>query len=1313
MTTGTSAFDRVRERRRRQAEERGGILAPVTTQPVPSAQPLAPAVQPSVAPIVPSNEVSPEDASIFEQYIGAPVRSFAGLVNRGLALKASAGHAELTQQFLDTDFVDPVTEQRTGEFISRLGRADDVFKELILQGSAISGAARAMNPEFTEMIREAQPITQQLRDFELGDPETGILGTARSIQADFEERPLGVQLGAGILIPGPDDLALLGIGAVASRSLKAVKVLSKTADAADVIGDSVRAIPSSPQLAHRPTFQQANEGLARLRQGARSDPVFRDLVESPEFITTPGREFTIDELRSAGGGIRGRGFEDDAIRQRNQLISVQDATEFSENELSGQLRAARQRLENDGPGSLVDDTGSGNALEDFIIQVTDIDDPKAIPFQSLLDRITEASESASRRAVRAAQRRDELKLDAEADAIERGIGAIGRREPDIRERSLIGASQPGPGPIGEQAIAERARARRASEPQTVRQPIPGASGLSVEFRPPRHIDVGGLPLTRAQAAGRGQAARNTREAAEKRVDARLAAQDRAKNSPLVKRATQAIRDTKIVRDVATKAISTQRGQRTALGAAAQQGGDVRSRSGRFFGAQGGEFDIPTPGNAISELFTPAEFDELVLMIRDPAIFNQRSEIFQMNTADQAFQKLFEKNLLPTEGEFLLLERVFGKEFMRTVRRKRSLGKRGGDALLDIWNLPRSVLAAGDISGSLRQAVIAAPGNPRQWLDANGAQIRAALSERNFLIEEDLIRSNPNFERYTRKPNKRRDRRNRGQTRPRLHQTSTSESAPFSAREEQFASSLADSIPLVKQSQRAFVTLTNKLRMDVMDKMVKSIERGGVEATEKQLDSIANYVNNLTGRGPLPLPEDVAALLNGIFFSSRLFTSRIALPFSLITKSPGVRTKMAKDLVAAFGGVVTALALLDLSGVAEVEMDPRSSDFGRIKSGKQRLDVWAGYQPIARFIAQFAMGETKSTGSGAISEADRVKLVYNFVRSKLHPSAGQVVTQVVGTDFVGRPAAEFEDFLEPFGDEADIERNPIFQNFTFLFVQDIVEALAEDGTFSAFKAGVAGISGLGVNTYTTVDDVARDVFNDAPFSEIYPFEQTEARVIFNAEEDEIPEELPNGDINPDLPRGRFLDIERGRQLTELEGIIRKGSKEERSTVVRQYIDIKREHAIRKSEDREARFGDTDFEQPSLGAPGQHAALEEYYALFDEDTSPVFSPAGRFLVNVYLTQLQALEAKWKRQGTLLYVQANTNTKPVPSALREYFKDHYKSEFKRINESERARKLLTVRARGKDFSTGGGSVPEPTSEVPEETSFDRVRSRREALR
>ena len=105
----------------------------------------------------------------------------------------------------------------------------------------------------------------------------------------------------------------------------------------------------------------------------------------------------------------------------------------------------------------------------------------------------------------------------------------------------------------------------------------------------------------------------------------------------------------------------------------------------------------------------------------------------------------------------------------------------------------------------------------------------------------------------------------------------------------------------------------------------------------------------------------------------------------------LRVMAAKDMFKFVALGMSVLALAKLNG-ADVEDDPRSSDFGKIKSGNTRWDIWGGFQQYVRLFSQVASGEKKSSGSGEIQRLNgegrfgetRGDVTSRFVRGKLAP-----------------------------------------------------------------------------------------------------------------------------------------------------------------------------------------------------------------------------------------------------------------------------------------------------------------------------------------
>jgi hypothetical protein len=158
-------------------------------------------------------------------------------------------------------------------------------------------------------------------------------------------------------------------------------------------------------------------------------------------------------------------------------------------------------------------------------------------------------------------------------------------------------------------------------------------------------------------------------------------------------------------------------------------------------------------------------------------------------------------------------------------------------------------------------------------------------------------------------------------------------------------------------------------------------------------------------------------------------------------------EMAKDLGTYVGGGLALLSLAKLSGLADVELDPRSSDFGKIEIAGTRIDFWRGYQQIARTVTQIITGKAK-VQSGDILDVDRADVLWRYLRGKLSPSAG-----------VGVNLLDDEDMI---GNEVTLTR-VLVDTFAPLFAADIYEAVSLQGPKGLLTAPLS-FFGVSVSSY---------------------------------------------------------------------------------------------------------------------------------------------------------------------------------------------------------------------------------------------------------
>lgn len=289
------------------------------------------------------------------------------------------------------------------------------------------------------------------------------------------------------------------------------------------------------------------------------------------------------------------------------------------------------------------------------------------------------------------------------------------------------------------------------------------------------------------------------------------------------------------------------------------------------------------------------------------------------------------------------------------------------------------------------------------------------------------------------------------------------SAGLAAREERFMSNLAERIPLVGQgikvAERAYTSYLNKLRTDVFANAANKFQKMGLGFKENRelYESMADFVNNATGRGSLGKLSPIAQQLNTVFFSPRLIASRFNMlnPTWYAKQHPLVRKEAIKSFAEFIGVGTGVLSLAKLAG-ADVEIDPRSTDFGKIKIGNTRWDIWGGFQQWVRVISQIASGARKTQKKKIIPLSKkkfpfetRLDVAGRFLKGKLAPIPGLAIELFEGQKL--------------YGDEIKFTQE-IAENAIPLYLQDIDEAIEEIGPWAFLTVGAPAFFGVGVQTY---------------------------------------------------------------------------------------------------------------------------------------------------------------------------------------------------------------------------------------------------------
>lgn len=490
--------------------------------------------------------------------------------------------------------------------------------------------------------------------------------------------------------------------------------------------------------------------------------------------------------------------------------------------------------------------------------------------------------------------------------------------------------------------------------------------------------------------------------------------------------------------------------------AAQRTEELGKRLGegaKEFAKGGGEQAI---GRVLSKLKGPLVEKRIFNPVRDQLSTNEVKTIFdkinfaadrsttEKITLTDGLRKILEGEL-PEPKQLEDLEDFFGHDLVKALQ-KHTKGNVIYDNVIDALNIPRSFMTTADMSAPFRQGLLAGFLRPGKVPGAFKEMVRQAFSKKEFEGWLDTLKASPDY---------------RVMKRAGLYISDPRDLAGgLGGREEAFMSRLIEKVPVLKDilggSQRAYLGYLNKLRADIFMDMAKTFgEQGANSAAD--IKSLAELVNVATGRGNLGKLARNAPLLNAAMFSPRLIASRLSLmnPRWYLRQTPAVRKEAVKMMVKFVGTGMSILALAKLAG-ADVEDDPRSTDFGKIKVGNTRWDIWGGFQQYIRVFSQLVKGQRKTTG-GEIQNLSKKEFPFttrkdvaqSFVEGKLAPVPSLFVQLAQGQSPIGEDLSAGE---------------TAYNNLVPLYLQDLGAAYEEGGLPRAVGTGVPGFFGVGTATY---------------------------------------------------------------------------------------------------------------------------------------------------------------------------------------------------------------------------------------------------------
>jgi hypothetical protein len=272
--------------------------------------------------------------------------------------------------------------------------------------------------------------------------------------------------------------------------------------------------------------------------------------------------------------------------------------------------------------------------------------------------------------------------------------------------------------------------------------------------------------------------------------------------------------------------------------------------------------------------------------------------------------------------------------------------------------------------------------------------------------------------------------------------------------------------IFKASDISFVDSAIRARLGLWD-IMKKVDRGkGIELDEAGLRDRGKIINSITARGRY---EGKTAAGTEKFFSTFMWAPKMlkadwdiltahSAGFGLETK--GARVEALKTVVNVVIATAAISAIAEAMG-AEVEKDPRSTNFLKIKKGNTKINTpfARGMPQLVTLFSRLLTGETKNS-SGVITKLNSGKygsdtlfdVGVDFLVNKTTPPVSAAISWLRGK--------------EPSGKKPTIGSTA--ENFLPISVQNFT-GLRNDSSGMAVFGAFVDFFGVGSNTYQVKKD----------------------------------------------------------------------------------------------------------------------------------------------------------------------------------------------------------------------------------------------------
>jgi len=502
----------------------------------------------------------------------------------------------------------------------------------------------------------------------------------------------------------------------------------------------------------------------------------------------------------------------------------------------------------------------------------------------------------------------------------------------------------------------------------------------------------------------------------------------------------------------------------------QKAARINAADGAFQSAGGGEAGVRAKLGALKGKYAESGFN--------PITASESTQNTILNDIESSSLRSFEKLNLqnamrkiwgatdgkPTPGEINMIRKYFGEDGDQMAKAIEDAvaedPKTWRDKIVDIAGVPRAAMASFDFSMGLRQGGQVAVRNFPDWVNANKESIKYVKNADYFKSEMKRIADDDAYETIVDKL---------GVRLPAVEGNS----------DEIMASAhILEKVPVygrgIEASDRAYSGGLTKLRYNIAKKWIDSL--GGPDEalknlSEKELRDIGEVINTSTGSGGKKggFTEKNMQTLATTLFAPRLWASRLNAinPAYYARLSPIARRRAIENMASFLGAAGAVVGLAEASG-ADVEMDPRSSDFMKIKTGNTRFDIFGGLQQNVVFFARMITGEKKNSSTGEIQtmgegfgQPNRLDLAQDMLQNKLNPLLGYAARMLQSSDGdTGNP----NDRKDRFGEDINVAQET-GKLVTPLGIQGLVDTYNDTGDVGKSLAmNVPNFFGIGTQTY---------------------------------------------------------------------------------------------------------------------------------------------------------------------------------------------------------------------------------------------------------